>query len=1010
MLSRMGESLRHTSSFRHAVLLILMLMTGGISAWASFDYDYNGLRYRLYNESGEQWAEVIAPKTGTYTGDIVIDGVVVYEPTSSYEVVKDKNFPVKAIATGAFKGASGLTSVTIPEGLDSLGARVFYSCRALTSVVLPSSVRSLGQATFYNCQGLASVTLSSSLTAIADSTFMRCTALQSVSVPASVTTIGDDAFRGCTSLRTVRLSEGLINLGRSANYTYVFEECTSLSSISIPKSVKLIGGAAFKNCTALAEVSLPSLAEDQVQGFDLFEGCTALQWITLPEGWNLKGSMFSGCTNLEQVRLPKSTTTIGTRCFYGCKSLLEIDIPAGVSHIWDYAFANCKSLTQVVIPQGVQNIGDHAFGGCESLSQVEIPGSVQTIGEVAFSGCTALERIVIPEGVQSIGKRAFNLCAGIQAMVIPETVTFLGEQSLPPNVTHVLSLANLSEAYKSDHDPFNSTCVVYVPNGKKSCYNRSSSLLKAVFPTENTPTSITLTATDDYTFTKAALKYSSDTLSARSADSGGNVCFDGLIPGTRYNFDVEGFFHGLPFATHIDDKLYGGYGQWTEYLDYTFTLLTQTNTTLRVKAVCTSNVDIEKYALTVNGVTYDGKNEALVTGLFPEETIKCTFAVTLKGGHTCTSADRFFSTKPVDMTVSTAATASSLALTGTYSVIDADVTTSEIDQTGQSAYKWTGLEPNTSYTHQYQVTVRVGAKTRKYSKSVPVKLPALEIETLQPKGLTATSTLVAGRANVDDEETGAGFQWRKYDAPSTLKSSEAYAPVYGGTIEGYIKNLSTASYYNVRAFYKSASGTYYYGEWVTFDPSDFSYFEPTVHTYALVQVVQGTAHVGGVVLQGSSEIVEQGFEYWASTAARSAHVKTVQASGQRMEADLTGLASKTTYSVRAYARTAEGTTYGETIQFTTPVLTAIDAVTAPDGNGLSLRVKQESGLQIAVNGSQSTDCTYRLLTADGGLVATGTAVGDGTWQTLTTQRLRPGLYVVSVDDGHHRRTKKVFVR
>jgi len=120
----------------------------------------------------------------------------------------------------------------------------------------------------------------------------------------------------------------------------------------------------------------------------------------------------------------------------------------------------------------------------------------------------------------------------------------------------------------------------------------------------------------------------------------------------------------------------------------------------------------------------------------------------------------------------------------------------------------------------------------------------------------------AATTNISDEETNAGFQRRKYDAPEALKSNESFAAIYDGQLEGYIKNLQSASYYNVRAFYKSASGTYYYGDWVTFAPNDFSYFEPTVYTYDATSVTDVTARVKGYVMQGTDEVTEQGFEYW----------------------------------------------------------------------------------------------------------------------------------------------------
>lgn len=147
-------------------------------------------------------------------------------------------------------------------------------------------------------------------------------------------------------------------------------------------------------------------------------------------------------------------------------------------------------------------------------------------------------------------------------------------------------------------------------------------------------------------------------------------------------------------------------------------------------------------------------------------------------------------------------------------------------------------------------------------------------------------------------------------------------------MEGRVKNLQPTSYYNVRAFYKSASGNYHYGDWVTFDPSDFSYFEPTVHTYPVEEASDGNYNVKGYALAGTDDITEQGFQYGEVGADESKAMRvraamsedgiiTVLATGQVMTATLKNLKPSTTYVCRAFVVTAGGTTYGEEQTFTT---------------------------------------------------------------------------------------------
>lgn len=247
-----------------------------------------------------------------------------------------------------------------------------------------------------------------------------------------------------------------------------------------------------------------------------------------------------------------------------------------------------------------------------------------------------------------------------------------------------------------------------------------------------------------------------------------------------------------------------------------------------------------------------------------------------------------------------------------------------------------GLKPNSTCEISYTVITNEGS-TETVSKKFTT--PALELTTLQPKGVSEKCSIVAATTNISEDETNVGFQWKKYDAPESLKPSEGYAAIYDGQIEGYIKNLQPTSYYNVRAFYKSIDGTYYYGSWVTFDPSDFSYFEPTVHTYEATNITDNSAKVKGYVLAGTDDITEQGFEYWSNgttesqalrvKASVSDEVSTILSAGQVMTATLTNLKAGTTYRFRSFVKTAMGMTYGEEEMFTTDnSTTGIDDVEA----------------------------------------------------------------------------------
>ena len=104
---------------------------------------------------------------------------------------------------------------------------------------------------------------------ILPNTLMNCEKLTSVSIPRSVTIVGNCSFLGCKNLRHVEFPEGLRTIDVAA-----FQGCTSLESIVIPEGVRIIAHDAFKGCTGLTRIALPSSVT--VIGQGAFEGCSCL--------------------------------------------------------------------------------------------------------------------------------------------------------------------------------------------------------------------------------------------------------------------------------------------------------------------------------------------------------------------------------------------------------------------------------------------------------------------------------------------------------------------------------------------------------------------------------------------------------------------------------------------------------------------------------------------------------------------------------------------------------------
>lgn len=155
---------------------------------------------------------------------------------------------------------------------------------------------------------------------------------------------------------------------------------TTVTSITIPKSVKRIGDSAFNTFLALKKVAFAAGSELESIGKDAFHWCKVL----------------------EEIELPSSVKTIGESAFENCESLVSITLPEGVSGIAQYTFEGCKNLTTVSIPSTAANIGYRAFYQCYQLEEIDIPEGVLSIESQAFLDCTRLSKVYLPKSLESI--------------------------------------------------------------------------------------------------------------------------------------------------------------------------------------------------------------------------------------------------------------------------------------------------------------------------------------------------------------------------------------------------------------------------------------------------------------------------------------------------------------------------------------------------------------------------------------------------------------------------------
>ncbi len=265
---------------------------------------------------------------------------------------------VTTVGEYAFCGCDSLTSVTIGDSVTSIGTYTFRGCTSLTSVTIGDSVTSIGVSAFYYCTSLTSVTIGDSVTSIGIGAFAYCDSLTSVTIPDSVTSIGMVAFAYCTSLTSVTIGDSVTSIGSNA-----FCDCDSLTSVTIPDSVTTIGEGAFEDCASLTEIVVADANPNycSVDGVLFNKEMTTL--IQCPGG------------KIGAYSIPDSVTSVGDSAFHDCTSLTSVTIGDSVTTIGEDAFYSCDALTSVTIGDSVTTIGEYAFARCDSLKTVHYHGT-----------------------------------------------------------------------------------------------------------------------------------------------------------------------------------------------------------------------------------------------------------------------------------------------------------------------------------------------------------------------------------------------------------------------------------------------------------------------------------------------------------------------------------------------------------------------------------------------------------------------------------------------------------
>ena len=274
-----------------------------------------------------------------------------------------------------------IKSLSIPEGVASVGARAFYECANLSAVKLPESLKSVG-----------------------DYAFSKCASLTTLLIPKDASSISSSAFSECSglTLTVIRGSEGR---------TYAIKQGLRHVVSDAPQSVIAASGSCGDNLLWLfyEDGTLAFEGSGNMSNYSQTNARTTAPWHSYSQ-------------QITAVSIPEGVTRIGSYAFYGA-----------TEYALDYRFANVKN---IALPSSVTAIGDRAFYQCVGLTSVTLPDSLASIGEYAFYGCEGLTTLTIPAIVKPIGSNAFADCPNLTLKVYADS--YAQEYATKNSIRHVV--------------------------------------------------------------------------------------------------------------------------------------------------------------------------------------------------------------------------------------------------------------------------------------------------------------------------------------------------------------------------------------------------------------------------------------------------------------------------------------------------------------------------------------------------------------------------------------------
>ena len=346
-------------------------------------------------------------------------------------------YKVVAIADKALMGATS-SYISIPEGVESLGASSFESCPHLTEVMIPNSVTVFGNHAFLNCTAMKYVrynrwqhTIPTIEENVFESGFQEP---RFISAKLYVPWMRSWRFRNVQGWAAFIEQNGISTMSqddpnettpnweyssfdaRIGDYCYNFspkQQVATLCACSrfVPRAQD---ESEYYFQQYEGDITVPTTVTFkgttyQVRSIDsdAFR-YSAVTSVTIPDGISIGSRVFANCSKLTRVNFPTGISTIPEGMFKESAGLTSVVIPEGVKTIGEKAFYDCRNLTSVTLNEGLEEIRAKAFYLSEKLESIVVPNSVKTIGNEAFSNSSRLKNITLGTGIKEIGYLAID--------------------------------------------------------------------------------------------------------------------------------------------------------------------------------------------------------------------------------------------------------------------------------------------------------------------------------------------------------------------------------------------------------------------------------------------------------------------------------------------------------------------------------------------------------------------------------------------------------------------------